>query len=166
MLKRHICLLTLPRHCVVPETLTTILIEKCSYVMVMRWCGQHKIQTAQCRLGTKHRLQTRYKTQTEKKNSFLFSRQFCVFTVTPSKIKMQTSQYRKSRIWEMKEDNMQKSLANNHVCAIIPMRDIRKNVLPKFIRLCMETPRWCPFEGHTYGRRKPTETYVFLVFLY
>ena len=30
--------------------------------------------------------------------------QFCVFTVMPSKIKIQTSQYRKSRIWEMKED--------------------------------------------------------------
>ena len=27
---------------------------------------------------------------------------FSVFTVTPSKIEMQTSQYRKSRIWEMK----------------------------------------------------------------
>ena len=27
----------------------------------------------------------------------------CVFTVTPSKIKMQTSRYRKSLIWEMKE---------------------------------------------------------------
>ena len=26
-------------------------------------------------------------------------------------------------------------------------------------------PCWCPFEGHKYGRRKPTETYVFLVFL-
>ena len=28
MLKRHMCLLTLPRHCAVPEKLTTILIEK------------------------------------------------------------------------------------------------------------------------------------------
>ena len=27
---------------------------------------------------------------------------FSVFTVTPSKIEMQTSQYRKSRIWEIK----------------------------------------------------------------
>ena len=46
MLKHHICLLTLPRHCVVPETLTTILIKKkCHYVMVMRWCGLYKVQT-------------------------------------------------------------------------------------------------------------------------
>ena len=29
---------------------------------------------------------------------------FCIFTVMLSKMKMQTSQYRKSRIWEMKED--------------------------------------------------------------
>ena len=28
----------------------------------------------------------------------------CVFTVTPSKIKMQTSRYTKSLIWEIKED--------------------------------------------------------------
>ena len=51
---------------------------------------------------------------------------FYVFTVMPSKIKMQTSQYRKSRIWEMKEDKYTKSLAKNQVCAIIDMRDIRK----------------------------------------
>ena len=25
------------------------------------------------------------------------------------------------------------------------MQDIRKNVLPKFMRLCLETPCWCPF---------------------
>ena len=53
------------------------------------------------------------------------------------------------------------SLAKNQVCAIFHKRDIRKNVLLKFIKLCMETPCWCPFEGHKYGRRKPTETSVF-----
>ena len=83
---------------------------------------------------------------------------FCVFTVTPSKIKMETIQSRKSRIGEMKEDKYSKSLAKNQVCAISHMQDIRRNVLPK---LCMETPCWCPFEGHKYGRRKPTETSVF-----
>ena len=45
---------------------------------------------------------------------------FCVFTVTSSKIKMQTSQYRKSRIWEMKEDKYTKTFRH--------MRDIRKKV--------------------------------------
>ena len=74
---------------------------------------------------------------------------------------MQTSQYRKSRIWEIKQEKYTKSLAKNQVCAIIDIRDIRKNVLPKFTRLCIETPFWCPFEGHKYGRRKPTETSVF-----
>ena len=39
--------------------------------------------------------------------------QFSVFTVTPSKTKMQTIQYRKSRIWEMKEDKYTKSLVKN-----------------------------------------------------
>ena len=84
-----------------------------------------------------------------------------VFTVTPSKIKMQTIQYRKSRIWEMKEDQYANSLAKSQACAIFHKRDIRKNVLPKFIKLCMETPCWCPFEGHKCGRWKPTETSVF-----
>ena len=86
---------------------------------------------------------------------------FYVFTVTLSNVRMQTSQYRMFRIWETKEDKYTKSLAKNQICGIIRMRDIRKNVLPKFIRLCMETPCWCPFEGHKYGRRKPTETSVF-----
>ena len=85
---------------------------------------------------------------------------FCVIIVTPSKIKMQTSQYRKSRIWEMKEDKYTKSLAKNQVSAIIDMQDIRKNVLPKFIRLCMKTPSWCPFKCHKFGRQKQTETSV------
>ena len=46
---------------------------------------------------------------------------------------MQTSQYRKSRIWEMKEDECTKSLAKNQVCEIIYRQDISKNVLLKFI---------------------------------
>ena len=70
-------------------------------------------------------------------------------------------QYRKLRIWEMKEDKGTKRLAKNQVFGIIHMRDIRKNVLPKFIRLRMETLCLCPFEGHKYGRLKPTETSVF-----
>ena len=61
----------------------------------------------------------------------------------------------------MKEEKYEKSLAKNQVYAIVHMRDIRKNVLPKFIKLCMETPCLCPFQGHKYGRRKPTETSVF-----
>ena len=62
----------------------------------------------------------------------------------------------------MKEDEYTRSLAKNQVCAIFHMRDIRENVLPQFIRLSIETPFWCPFEGHKYyGQRKPTETSAF-----
>ena len=62
------CLLTLPRHCAVPEKLTTILIEKmplrddharvrsiqnADYTQM--WT-RYKIQNADCRLSTKRRL--------------------------------------------------------------------------------------------------------------
>ena len=57
----------------------------------------------------------------------------------------------------MKEDKYTKSLAKNQVYAIVHMQDIRKNVLPKFIKLCIETPCLYPFQGHNYGRQKPTE---------
>ena len=33
-----------------------------------------------------------------------------------------------------------------------------ENVLPKFSKLCIETPCWCPFDWHKCGGRKPTET--------
>ena len=61
----------------------------------------------------------------------------------------------------MKEDKYTKRHVKNQVYAIVHMGDIRKNVLPKFIKLCMKTPRLCPFQGYKYGRRKPTETSVF-----
>ena len=61
----------------------------------------------------------------------------------------------------MKEDKYTKRLAKNQVYGIVHMRDSRKNVLPKFIKLCMEAPCLCPFQGHKYGRRKLTETSVF-----
>ena len=61
----------------------------------------------------------------------------------------------------MNKDKYTKSLVKSHVYAIVHMRDIRKNVLPKFTKLCMETPCLCPFQGHKYGRREPTETSVF-----
>ena len=74
---------------------------------------------------------------------------------------IQTIKYRKSRIWEMKEDKYTKNLAKNQVCVIFDMQDIRENVLPEFIKLCMEMPYWCLFEGRKYGGQKPTETSVF-----
>ena len=41
------------------------------------------------------------------------------------------------------------------------MQDSRKNVLLKFIKLCVEVPCRCLFEGHKCSRRKPSETSVF-----
>ena len=61
----------------------------------------------------------------------------------------------------MKEDKCTKSLAKIQVYAIVHKRDIRKKVLPKCIKLCIEMPCLCPFQGHKYGRWKPTETSVF-----
>ena len=46
-----------------------------------------------------------------------------------AEMKMETFSYRKSRIWEMKEDEYTKSLTKNQVYAIVHMRDIWKNVL-------------------------------------
>ena len=96
-----------------------------------------------------------------KKSYWASPREVFTLAVMQSSIKLQTIQYRKSRIQEINEDKYAKGLAKNQVCAIFHMRDIRKNVLPKFIKLCMETPCLCPFQGHKYGRRKPTETSVF-----
>ena len=77
---------------------------------------------------------------------------------------MQTIQYRESRTWEMKEDEHTISLAKNQVCAIFQCEIFRANVIPKFIKLCMETPWWCLFQGHQDSGRKPTETSVFEFF--
>ena len=72
------------------------------------------------------------------------------FSVTPTKIDRIKSQNRyiqqiKSRILEMKGGKYAKILAKIQVRAIFHMRDIRRNVLPKFIELCMETSCWCPY---------------------
>ena len=53
---------------------------------------------------------------------------------------IKTIQQRKSRIEDIKEDEYSKSLAKVQVCAMFCVGDIRRNVLLKFIRICMETP--------------------------
>ena len=55
---------------------------------------------------------------------------------------MKTIRQIKSRIWEMKGVKYTKTLAKIWVEGVIRIRDIRGNVLPKFIELCMETPCW------------------------
>ena len=66
----------------------------------------------------------------------------------------------------MKEDKYTKILATNQVYAIVHMRDVRENVLPKFIKLCMETPCLCPCQWHKYGHWKPDkkQKHLFLSF--
>ena len=61
----------------------------------------------------------------------------------------------------MKEEKYTKGLEKNQVSAIIYFRDIRKNVLPKFIRFVWRRHGGVPLRGTKYGRRKPTETSVF-----
>ena len=51
----------------------------------------------------------------------------------------------------MKKDKYTKTLAKNQVCEIFQTRDIGKNGLPKCIKLCMETPCWCPGGGGVLG---------------
>ena len=60
----------------------------------------------------------------------------------------------------MNENQYKKHLAKNQDCAIFHVRDTIK----KLTKLCMETPCWCPFEGHKYGRRKQKDSSVFEFF--
>ena len=65
----------------------------------------------------------------------------------------------------MEESKYAKILAKIQVGAIFHIQDIRRNVLPKFIELCMKTLCWCPSEEHQHGGRKPVETSVTKVLL-
>ena len=73
---------------------------------------------------------------------------------------IKTIQQIKSRIIEVKEDEHLNSLTKIQVCAIFRAGDIRRNVLLKFIKLCMESFYLCPSEGHKCGGRKLTRTDV------
>ena len=56
---------------------------------------------------------------------------------------IKTIQQINSRIKEIKEDEYSNSLTKVQVCAMFRAGDIRRNILLKFIRLCMETPCFC-----------------------
>ena len=60
----------------------------------------------------------------------------------------------------MKGGKYTKTLAQIWVEEIIRKRDIRGNVLPKFIELRMETPAGAHPDDFQHGGRKPTETTV------
>ena len=59
---------------------------------------------------------------------------------------METFRYRKSRIWEMKENKITISLAKNQVCALFYIRDIRKND-PKLSSFVWRRHVCVPFRG-------------------
>ena len=71
---------------------------------------------------------------------------YCWFSVSRHskqiKIKIKTVRQIKSRIQEMKGGKYTKALDKIWVEGIVRIRDIRGNVLPKFIELCMEMPCW------------------------
>ena len=73
---------------------------------------------------------------------------YCWFSVSchskQTEIKIKTVQQIKSGIWEMKGRKYTKFLAKIQARRIFRIRDIRRNVLPKFIAICMESPCWCP----------------------
>ena len=65
----------------------------------------------------------------------------------------------------MKGGTYAKTLAKIQVRGIFLIRDIRRNVLPTLIEICMETPCWCPGAGAHLDElqhcgRKPKETSV------
>ena len=63
----------------------------------------------------------------------------------------------------MKGGTYAKNLAKIEVRGIFRIRDIRRNVLPRFIEICMETPCCCAgahLDELQHGGRKPTETSV------
>ena len=65
----------------------------------------------------------------------------------------------------MKGNKYAKTLAKIQVRAILHIWDIRRNVLPEFIELCMETPVATHPDGHQHGSQKPTETSVYEFYL-
>ena len=60
----------------------------------------------------------------------------------------------------MKEGKHTKNLAKVQLDVTFHLQDIRRNVIPEFIELSMETPCWFPSEGHQHDGRKLTETSI------
>ena len=62
----------------------------------------------------------------------------------------------KSRICkEMKGGKYENNLAKIQDREMFHIRDIRRNVLPKFTEICMETQCWCPTGWAQFCGRKP-----------
>ena len=61
-----------------------------------------------------------------------------------SKLKFVNIQWIKSRNWDTIDDWYINNLAKNQISAVFHPRVTCRNVPPKFIELCMETPCLCP----------------------
>ena len=66
-----------------------------------------------------------------------------------------TNKVKKQR--DKRLDENSNSLVKIQVCAMFRARDIRRNVLLKFVRICIEKPCFCPCEWHKYGCQKLTK---------
>ena len=87
-----------------------------------------------------------------------------VFSVTPFKIDQNKNQNRpidKVQNLGNKRRYIYKDPRQDSGQGIFRIRDIRRNVLPKFIDICMEKPCWCsPGMSSNMADGKPTETSV------
>ena len=68
-------------------------------------------------------------------------------------------------MWEMKGRAYTKTLAKIQVRGIFRIRDIRRNVLPKLIEICMETPCWCSPGWAPTWRTEPKRNIYYRVLL-
>ena len=89
---------------------------------------------------------------------------YCWFSVLRHiKIKIKAVQKIKSRIWKKEVGKYAKTLTkiqDIQITASFLKRDMRRNVVPKFIEICMETPCCCPSTWVQHGGRKSTKTSV------
>ena len=88
----------------------------------------------------------------------------CVFTVTPSKIKMQTSRYRKSLIWEMKEDE-DKPRQGSGLCDNSYARYSEKRFTQIYKALCVDAMLVSLWGAQICGLPQTNRNICFWVFL-
>ena len=91
-----------------------------------------------------------------------------VFSFTPFKIDQNKNQNRsidKLQNLGKMEGKYAKTLTKIQVAAVSLMQDMRRNILPKFVEICTERPRWQPSDGHQQVGRKPTRNICHWVLL-
>lgn len=73
---------------------------------------------------------------------------YCQFSVSRHLkqiiIKIKTAPWIKPRIWEKREGKYTKTLAKIQVTTIFLKQNMWRNILPKFIEICMEMQPWWP----------------------